>query len=63
MLDIWLALGGDSRVFEEWIDEPTRYPSDAWAQLLAAIRGDLMNDDTNPPPGALRELVYRRIST
>lgn len=61
MLDIWLALGGDPAVFEEWMDDPRRTPADAWAQLMAAIRGDLagLMADTNPPADQLADLVLR----
>jgi hypothetical protein len=51
MLDVWVALGGDFLSFELWMDDPNRTPADAWAQLLAAIRGDLMAGDHNPGPG------------
>jgi hypothetical protein len=57
MLDVWMALGGDPATFEEWMDNPKRTPADAWAQLLAAIRGDLMNGDHNPEPGLILKLV------
>ena len=58
MLDVWLALGGDGQTFEAWMEERTS--ADAWAQLLAAIRGDLMLGDTNPEPGAILALVWKR---
>jgi len=57
MLDVWMALGGDPQDFETWIAEPKRYPSDAWAQLLAAIRGDRMEGDHHPEPGLILNLV------
>jgi len=59
MLDIWMALGGKSTVFEQWIDEPKRTPADAWAQLVGAVRGDVVGllEDTNPPAGELLALV------
>ncbi len=61
MLDVWVALGGDSIVFEEWIDDHRRTPADAWAQLLAAIEGDAesLAEDTNPPAGELLDLANR----
>lgn len=59
MLDIWLALHGDPRVFDRWIADPQRHPADAWSQLLAAVAGDrdLLERDTNPPAGELLDLV------
>jgi len=60
MLDLWMALGGDSEVFEAWMADPKRTPADAWAQLLAAVRGDTMPGDTNPYPGAILQLVWNR---
>lgn len=60
LLDVWMALGGESQDFERWMDEPRRTHADAWAQLLAAIRGDLMPGDTNPPPGEILALVWNR---
>jgi hypothetical protein len=60
MLDLWMALGGNPLAFEEWMDEPKRTPADAWAQLLAAVRGDVMPGDTNPEPGAILALVWQR---
>lgn len=61
MLGIWMALGGDSVAFEEWIDHPGRTPADAWAQLLAAIEADwtALAEDTNPPAGELLDLADR----
>lgn len=60
MLDVWMALGGEPRVFDEWMADPKRTPADAWAQLLAAIRGNLMVGDTNPYPNQILELVWQR---
>lgn len=60
MLDVWSALGGDSDTFDAWMADPKRTPADAWAQLLAAIRGDVMAGDTNPYPGAILQLVWNR---
>lgn len=56
-LDVWLALGGDGQAFERWRDE--RGFADAWAQLMAAVKGDVVGllADTNPPAGALLDLV------
>lgn len=61
MLDVWQALGGDPHAFHGWIAHPNRYPSDAWAQLLAAIRGDraALEADSNPPAGELLTLVRK----
>lgn len=61
LLDVWMSLGGGSQVFEDWMSEPKRTPADAWAQLMAAIRGDLMTGDHNPEPGdALLALIWQR---
>lgn len=60
LLDVWMALGGDSQAFEKWMDEPKRTPADAWSQLLGAIRGDLMTGDHNPDPGTLLGLIWNR---
>jgi hypothetical protein len=62
MLDLWMALGGDSNAFEAWMDEPKRTPADAWAQLLAAVSGNLdsLLADTNPPAGAILHLAWQR---
>ncbi len=61
MLDVWMALGGDSTDFDKWIaDDPRRTDADSWAQLMGAIQGDLMTGDTNPPPGAILKLVWKR---
>lgn len=56
-LDVWLALGGTPIDFDAWMADPKRTPADAWAQLLAAIRGDDMSGDTNPAPGLILDLV------
>lgn len=61
MLDVWMALDGEPQDFEAWMDEPDRTTADAWAQLLAAIRGDLMVGDTNPEPGEVLGLVWKRL--
>lgn len=66
MLDVWVALGGDLHGFETWVDDSRRTPADAWAQLMAAIRGDVrgLMADTNPPAGdLLLELVEARTSS
>jgi hypothetical protein len=60
-LDLWMALGGDPRVFDLWMAHPKRTIADAWSELLAAVRGDLMLEDHNPPLGELLELVERRL--
>lgn len=39
LLDLWMALGGDPIVFEQWMAEPRRTEEDAWAQLLGAVSG------------------------
>ena len=59
LLDLWIALGGDPLVFETWMAEPRRTIEDAWAQLVAAVAGDLvaLMADTNPPAGELLALV------
>lgn len=61
-LDIWQALGGDPLTFDEWMAEPRRSPADAWSQLMAAIRGDLIGllADDNPPANELLPLVAAR---
>lgn len=53
MLDVWMALGGSPDAFYRMWEEPKRTPADTWAQLLAAIRGDLASllADNNPPIG------------
>jgi hypothetical protein len=64
MLDVWLNLGLHGQAFEEWIDELRRTPADAWAQLLAAVRGDISGlcMDTNPPAGTdLIDAARRRL--
>lgn len=57
-LDVWVALGGNGPDFETWMDEPRRTNADAWAQLMAAVRGDWpgLFADTNPPAGQLLDL-------
>lgn len=60
MLDVWVALGGDPTDFDTWMADPKRTPADAWAQLLAAVRGDVMAGDTNPYPGLILSLVWNR---
>lgn len=64
MQRVWMALGGDPRDFETWINDPGRTRADAWAQLLAAIRGDIpaLMRDTNPPTGELLAIVEARTS-
>lgn len=62
LLDIWQALGGEPEEFERWMDEPRRSVADAWAQLMAAIRGDIdtLEADTNPPAGYVLYLAFPR---
>ena len=63
MLDIWMSLGGDSQDFEDWANDPNRFPADAWAQLCAAVASnvDALEADTNPPAGdTLLALAKRR---
>lgn len=61
LLDVWMALGGDPLVFEEWMSEPRRSRADAWAQLMSAVRGDRrVLLDTNPPGDQLLALVWER---
>jgi len=62
MLDVWQSLGCSAPTFEDWIDDPQRTPADAWAQLLAAISGDLptLLADTNPPAGVLADFLVER---
>lgn len=63
MLDLWMALGLDSADFDPWMDEPRRTPADAWAQLVAAIAGNVesLRRDTNPPAGAELIAAARRV--
>ena len=53
MLQVWMALGGESQPFERWMENRTLV--DAWHQLLAAISGDIAGliEDSNPPAGEL----------
>lgn len=51
MLDVWMALGGSPEAFDRMQDEPRRTPADTWAQLMAAVRGDDLSRDHNPPVG------------
>lgn len=61
LLDVWMSIGGNPAEFDRWMADPKRTRTDAWAQLLGAIRGDLMVGDTNPPPGdALLSLIWQR---
>lgn len=63
MLDVWLALGGHVSAFEAWMAEPKRTAADAWAELMAAVRGDIavLLEGTNPPAGdELLALVQAR---
>lgn len=57
LLDVWLSLGGGSPQFEDWM--VGRTIADAWAQLMAAVRGDIVSllEDSNPPAGLLLQLV------
>lgn len=63
-LDVWRALGGTTESFVEWArSDERRQWSDAWRQLMAAVRGDIAGllADTNPPAGdLLLELVKAR---
>jgi hypothetical protein len=66
MLDVWIALGGDSLDFETWIDAPKRTPADAWAQLMGAVGGHIPSllADTNPPADELLlALIWGREQT
>lgn len=62
-LDVWMALGGDPLDFERWRDHPRRSFGDAWAQLMAAVQGDVIGllRDTNPPAGELVDLLMRTV--
>lgn len=62
LLDLWMALGGEPLVFEQWMAEPRRTEEDAWTQLLGAVSGSLCMEDTNPPVGELADLVLARMS-
>ena len=57
MLEVWMALGGESQPFERWMENRTFV--DAWHQLLAAIGGDIAGlvEDSNPPAGELLDLL------
>lgn len=57
LLDVWLSLGGEPGAFESWMED--RSTADAWAQLMSAIRGDIISllEDSNPPAGLLLGLV------
>ncbi len=61
LLDVWCALGGDYTGFNHWrfIEDPRRTMADAWAQLMAAVRGDIagLMEDTNPPAGSIIDLI------
>ena len=61
-LDIWMALGLDSQEFGPWSEHPKRTPADAWAQLMAAVAGNVASlcKDTNPPAGELLIDAARR---
>lgn len=58
-LDLWLALGGDSLLFDDWYDGERMSPADAWSLLLSAVRGDVvvLLAATNPPAGQLLAVV------
>jgi hypothetical protein len=62
MLDVWIALGGDSDAFDRMWDEPRRVPADTWAQLLAVVRRDwaTLGSDSNPPCGPEFERLIAR---
>lgn len=51
MLDVWMALGGKPDAFDRMWEEDGRTPADTWAQLMAVVRGDSLQADTNPPSG------------
>jgi hypothetical protein len=59
MLDVWMALGGDPVAFDRICAEDRREPADTWAQLMCAVRGDLITllKDTNPPCGPEFEAI------
>jgi len=60
MLDLWMALGGDPTEFDRWSEEPEMYPVEMWSFLLAAVRGDDLTVNHNPPPGRLLDVVNAR---
>lgn len=63
MLDVWIQLGCPSLLFDSFMDDPRRTPADAWAQLLAAISGNVnaLCRDTNPPaPNELIDAARQR---
>ena len=51
LLDLWMALRCDPREFDAWLDQSKMTRADAWAQLLAAVGGNVNSlcRDTNPP--------------
>jgi hypothetical protein len=59
MLDVWMALGGDSEAFDRMWAEDRRLPVDTWAQLVAVVRGDSLANDHNPPAGPEFERLIR----
>jgi hypothetical protein len=61
MLDVWMALGGDSEGFDRMWAEEGRTPADTWSQLLAMVRGEYPIDDHNPPPGPEFEALHQQL--
>lgn len=59
MLDVWMALGGESEAFDRMWAEEGRTPADTWSQLLAVVRGQFPIGDHNPPPGPEFEALRR----
>jgi len=66
-LDVWCALGGDYASFDHWRfhEDDRRTFADAWAQLCAAIKGDVagLMADTNPPAGSILDLLVAAPTT
>ena len=60
LLDIWQALGGDSEAFHPWWAADPSFP-DRWAQIVAAVAGDIsgLAADSNPPAGALLDIAIQ----
>ena len=53
LLELWQALGGDVGSYDRWMADQRRTVADGWAQLLAAVAGNVASlfADTNPPAG------------
>ncbi len=49
--ELWLALGCPQSQFDPWFDQERMTLEDAWAQLLATVKGSVWSlaMDTNPP--------------